>query len=253
MDRFRIDGKTAWITGGSKGLGLQMAHALADAGANIAINSRHSDEAQDAAQSIAERHGVRAIGGSADVTSSSDIAAFVARIENELGPPDVLVNSAGINIRLPTVEMTEEDWRRVLDINLTGPFLCTKAVLPGMMERGWGRIIHMSSMLGEVGLAGRPSYTASKGGLMLLTRTQALEAAGSGVTVNAICPGPFATEINRPLLEDPEKYRALAAKIPLGRWGELHEIEGAVVYLASPAASYVTGSALFVDGGWTAQ
>ncbi len=253
MERFRIDGRTAWITGGSKGLGLQMANALAEAGADVAINSRHADEAEAAAQAIADKHGVRALGGAADVTSAAQIAAFAERIAEELGGPDILVNSAGINVRLPTVELSEEDWRRVLDINLTGPFLCTKAVLPGMMARGWGRVIHMSSMLGEVGLAGRPCYTASKGGIMLLTKTQALETAAAGVTVNAICPGPFGTEINRPLLDDPEKYRAFVAKIPMGRWGELPEIEGAVVFLASPASSYVTGTALFVDGGWTAQ
>jgi NAD(P)-dependent dehydrogenase (short-subunit alcohol dehydrogenase family) len=122
-----------------------------------------------------------------------------------------------------------------------------------MISRRWGRIIHMSSILGMVGLAGRPPYTASKGALVLLTKTQALETATTGVTVNAICPGPFATEMNKPLLEDPAKYQAFVSKIPMGRWGELHEIEGAVIFLASPAASYVTGTTLMVDGGWTAQ
>ena len=145
-----------------------------------------------------------------------------------------------------------EEWNRVIDINLNGPFICTKAVAPLMIEKKWGRIIHMSSILGLVGLGGRPPYTATKGGLVLLTKTQGIEFAPHGVHVHAICPGPFATEMNKPLLEDPEKYKAFIAKIPMGRWGELNELDGAVIFLASKAASYVTGTTLVVDGGWTA-
>ena len=157
-----------------------------------------------------------------------------------------------MNVRLPTIELPVEEWQRVLDINLTGPFLCSKAVAPHMIKRGWGRIINLSSILGLVGLAGRPPYTATKGGLILLTKTQALEFATSGVTVNAICPGPFATDMNKALLDDPEKYKAFVAKIPMGRWGELNELDGAIIFLASKTSSYMTGTTLTVDGGWTA-
>jgi NAD(P)-dependent dehydrogenase (short-subunit alcohol dehydrogenase family) len=253
LELFKLTGKTAWITGGTKGLGLQMAQALAGVGANIVVNSRHGAEAESAAQAIAEKHGVRTIGLAADVSRADEIEACVARASAEFGGIDILVNNAGVNVRLPTTELPLEDWQQVLDINLTGPFLCSRAVLPGMIQRGWGRIINLSSILGMVGLAGRPAYTATKGGLVLLTKTQALEVATTGVTVNAICPGPFATEMNKPLLDDPEKYAAFVAKIPMGRWGEMHEIDGAVIFLASPAASFVTGTTLLVDGGWTAQ
>jgi len=253
LDLFKLTGRTAWITGGTKGLGLQMANALASVGANIVVNSRHGAEAEAAARAIAAKHSVRTLGLAADVTKPAEVQSLVERALADLGSVDILVNSAGINVRQPTIELALEDWQRVVDINLTGPFICSKAVAPHMIKRGWGRIINMSSILGHVGLAGRPPYTATKGGLILLTKTMALEFATNGVTVNAICPGPFATEMNKPLLDDPEKYKAFVAKIPMGRWGELHEIEGAVIFFASPASSYVTGTTLLVDGGWTAQ
>lgn len=252
-DMFRLDGKVAWITGGTKGLGLQMAHALAGVGANVAINSRNASEAEAAARALSTKHGVRAFGAGADVVSSADVARFVEAATAALGPVDILVNNAGINIRKPTVDQTDDDWQKVLNTNLTGPFLCSRAVLPGMVQRRWGRVIHLSSMLGQVGLAGRPSYSATKGALVLLAKTQALEVAHAGVTVNAICPGPFGTEMNKPLLEDPKKYAEFVARIPLGRWGEMSEIDGVIIFLASQASSFVTGTTLVVDGGWTAQ
>jgi NAD(P)-dependent dehydrogenase (short-subunit alcohol dehydrogenase family) len=252
LDIFRLDGKTAWITGGAKGLGLQFAHALASVGANIVINSRHGDEAAAAAKAVADQHGVKSLGAEMDVTKFDEVTAFVERVEKQFGSLDILVNNAGVNVRLPTIELPVEEWQRVVDINLTGPFLCAKAVAPHMIRRKWGRIINLSSILGQVGLAGRPPYTATKGGLILLTKTQALEFATSGVTVNAICPGPFATDMNKALLEDPEKYKAFVAKIPMGRWGELNELDGAIIFLASKASSFMTGTTLTVDGGWTA-
>ena len=253
VEMFRLDGRVAWITGGTKGLGLQMAHALAGVGADVVVNSRNADEARAAAKAIADRHGVRSFGGGADVTSSVEVTRFLEEAVRATGPVDILVNNAGINIRKPTVDQTDDDWKRVVDTNLTGPFFCSRAVLPGMVERRWGRVIHLSSMLGHVGLAGRPSYSATKGALVLLAKTQALEVAHAGVTVNAICPGPFGTEMNRPLLEDPKKYAEFVSRIPVGRWGEMSEIDGVVVFLASKAASFVTGTTLVVDGGWTAQ
>jgi NAD(P)-dependent dehydrogenase (short-subunit alcohol dehydrogenase family) len=253
LELFKLHGKTAWITGGTKGLGLQMANALASVGANIVISSRNAAESAAAAKQIAETHKVCAIGAAADVTKPAEVQAVVAHAERELAGIDILVNNAGINIRKPTVEMPLEDWQQVIDINLTGPFICSKVAAPGMIKKGWGRIIYMSSMLGQVGLAARPPYTASKAGLILLAKTQALEFAKNGITVNAICPGPFGTEMNKPLLNDPAAYQAFVAKIPMGRWGEMHEIEGIIIFLASNASSYITGTTLTIDGGWTAQ
>jgi NAD(P)-dependent dehydrogenase (short-subunit alcohol dehydrogenase family) len=253
LELFRLEGKAAWVTGGARGLGLEMAHALASAGASLVVTSRSAAAAEEAAQELSGRHGIRALGLRADVTRPEEIRAVVERAERELGGVDVLVNNAGVNLRKPTTELSAGEWNEVLETNLTGAFLCTKAVVPGMIRKRWGRILHVSSILGLVGVAGRPAYAASKGGLVLLARTQALELAPHGVTVNALCPGPFPTDMNRPLLEDPAKYRDFAARIPMGRWGELPEIRGAVIFLASPAASFVTGVALPVDGGWTAQ
>jgi NAD(P)-dependent dehydrogenase (short-subunit alcohol dehydrogenase family) len=253
LDIFKLDGKVALITGGSKGLGLVMAKALAGAGADIAINSRHGGEARAAADQIHQTTGRRALGFEADVTRPEQVKPMVDRIIAELGSVDILINNAGVNVRQPTVDLPLEEWRQVVEINLTGPFIMTQAVAPHMLKKGWGRIIHLSSILGQVGLAGRPPYTATKGGLILLAKTQALEFATQGITVNAICPGPFATDMNKALLDDPEKYKAFVAKIPMGRWGELHEIQGAILFLASEASSYVTGTTLTVDGGWTAQ
>jgi NAD(P)-dependent dehydrogenase (short-subunit alcohol dehydrogenase family) len=253
LELFRLEGKAAWVTGGARGLGLEMAHALASAGASLVVTSRSAAAAEEAAQELSGRHGIRALGLRADVTRPEEIRAVVERAERELGGVDVLVNNAGVNVRKPTTELSAGEWNEVLETNLTGAFLCTKAVVPGMIRKRWGRILHVSSILGLVGVAGRPAYAASKGGLVLLARTQALELAPHGVTVNALCPGPFPTDMNRPLLEDPAKYRDFAARIPMGRWGELPEIRGAVIFLASPAASFVTGVALPVDGGWTAQ
>ena len=178
---------------------------------------------------------------------------MVAEAEDALGPIDILVNNAGINVRGAVHELREEDWDAVVDTNLKAPFLCSRLLGPKMAERGWGRVINLGSMLSVIGIAGRAPYASAKAGVTSLTRVLALEWAGKGVTVNAICPGPFGTEMNKPLLEDPVKYQAFLSKIPMGRWGSLHEIAGPVLFLASDAASFVTGSCLFVDGGWTAQ
>lgn len=253
FDQFRLDGKRALITGGSKGLGLIMATALAEAGAEVALVSRTEADCVSAAADVEEETGRRAIAIVADVSYLPDVERMQREAEERLGTVDILINNAGINKRGAPQELSEADWDEVIDINLKAPFLCARAFGPGMAERGWGRIINMGSILSVIGIAGRAPYAASKGGLLNLTRVLALEWATQGVTVNAICPGPFATDMNKPLLEDPAKYQAFVSKIPMGRWGELDEIAGAALFLASPASSFVTGSALFVDGGWTAQ
>jgi NAD(P)-dependent dehydrogenase (short-subunit alcohol dehydrogenase family) len=253
LDSFRLDGKIALVTGGSKGLGYTMATALAEAGADVALSGRTIATCDEAAKKINAATGRRASGFAADVTSAADIDRLVKSVEGALGPIDILINNAGVNIRGTVDQLSEADWDSVIDTNLKGPFLVARAVGPGMVKRGWGRVVNLGSILGAVGLGGRAPYASSKAGVINLTRVMALEWAGTGVTANAICPGPFATEMNLPLLNDPVKYQEFVKKIPMGRWGELDEITGAVVFLSSPASSFVTGSAVFVDGGWTAQ
>jgi NAD(P)-dependent dehydrogenase (short-subunit alcohol dehydrogenase family) len=230
-----------------------MATALAEAGADVALSGRTIATCNESAAAISASTGRRAKGFAADVTSAADIERLVKEIESALGPIDILINNAGVNIRGTVDQLAEADWDSVLNTNLKGPFLVARAIGPGMVKRGWGRVVNLGSILGSVALPGRAPYASSKAGVINLTRVMALEWAGTGVTANAICPGPFATEMNLPLLNDPVKYQEFVKKIPMGRWGELDEIAGAAVFLSSPASSFVTGSAIYVDGGWTAQ
>ena len=253
LDQFQLTNRRALVTGGARGLGRVIADALAEAGGDLVITSRTLTSAQQAAAEIARATGRRAVGLEADVSRAEDVTRLADQAEQSLGAIDILVNNAGVNIRGASESLAEADWDTVIDTNLKGPFLCARAFGPRMAARGWGRIINLGSILSVIALPGRAPYAASKAGVANLTRVLALEWAAQGVTVNAICPGPFGTEMNRPLLNDPEKYAAFVAKVPMGRWGELHEIKGAAVFLASEASSFVTGSLLFVDGGWTAQ
>ena len=252
LDRFRLDGKTALVTGGARGLGLTMATALAQVGADIAIAGRSLAACEEAAASITAVTGRRAKAYAADVTKSAEVERLVETIEAERAI-DVLLNCAGVNIRGVSNELSEADWDTVIDTNLKGTFFCCRTVGPRMVKRGWGRVINMGSMLSVIALPGRAPYCASKAGVLNLTKVLALEWAGTGVTANTICPGPFATEMNRQLLNDPVKYQEFIRQIPMGRWGELEEMTGVAVFLATDASSYITGSALFVDGGWTAR
>jgi NAD(P)-dependent dehydrogenase (short-subunit alcohol dehydrogenase family) len=253
LDQFRLDGKVALVTGGSRGLGYVIAEALSGAGATVALSSRTYESAERAAESIARATGREAVGIQADVTNPGDVAAMVERVVTSFGRMDILVNNAGINIRGPIEDLREADWDVVVDTNLKGPWLCCRAVAPIMKRQKWGRVINVSSMLGEISLPGRTPYASSKGGLTLLTKTLALEWSKDGINVNALCPGPFATEINTPLLNDPAARAQMEANVPLARWGNPVELGPAAVFLASEASSFMTGATLFIDGGYTAR
>jgi NAD(P)-dependent dehydrogenase (short-subunit alcohol dehydrogenase family) len=253
LDRFRLDGKVALITGGTKGLGRAMADALASAGASVVLTGRTAETAEAVAREVAEAEGVKTLGLAADVAKSADVTTMVDRVLDVFGRLDILVNNAGINIRRPIEQLEESEWDQVIATNLTGPWLCCRAAASPMRKQRWGRVINVSSTLGQVGLADRTPYCSSKGGLTLMTRTLALEWAPDGINVNALCPGPFATEINRPLLDNPELSAAMAAKIPQGRWADPVELGPVAVFLASEASSFVTGATILVDGGYTAQ
>lgn len=250
---FDLSGKSAIVTGGTKGLGLAMAAGLASAGADVMLVSRTAAEAEAAATQITEQFGHKAIGVAADVTDPTAVDAMVEQAIQSFGKVDILINNAGVNIRGPIEELSYEEFRQVQQINVDGLWLCCKAVVPHMKQQQSGRIVNLASTLGVVGLADRTPYTASKGAVVQMTRALALELAPFKITVNAICPGPFLTEMNIPVKDDEQTKKFIVGAVALGRWGELQEIQGAAIYLSSLASSYTTGSLLTVDGGWTAR
>ena len=244
---FRLDGKVALVTGASRGLGAGIADGLREAGATVVGTSR---DAESAAQ-VAKRLGTPTV--VMDVADVSSVREGVDRVASELGRLDILVNNAGVNVPQGLFEVDEASWDAVIDTNLKGTFFASQAAARHMVSgEDGGRIVNITSQAGVVGIEERAAYGASNGGANILTKVLALELAQHGITVNSVAPTFVATELTRATLENPEWRERILSRIPLGRVGEVEDVVGAAVYLASPAAKMVTGHTLLVDGGWTA-
>jgi NAD(P)-dependent dehydrogenase (short-subunit alcohol dehydrogenase family) len=250
LEIFDLKDKVALVTGSTRGLGEVAALALAKAGADIAVCGRSTPDLARVTAGI-EKLGRNAGGFQMDVTDSRKVAEAVERILDFFGRIDILVNNAGVNYRVPVLEYPEEEWDRVINTNLKGYFLVTRAVVPQMIEHGYGKVINMSSILGTVGLPHQVAYASSKGGVDQMTKVMALEWAKLGVRVNAIGPTYFETELVTQIRDDPQRFNFINERTPMGRWGHLPELEGTIIFLAAAASDFITGQTIYVDGGWT--
>lgn len=251
LAHFNLSGKVAMVTGSTRGLGEVAAMALAKAGADIAICGRSRDDLKRVSTAVTQT-GRAAAGFHLDVTSADSVREGVGHILEHFGKIDILVNNAGINHRVPVLEYDEEAWDMVINTNLKGYFLVAKAVVPQMIEHGYGKVINISSILGTVALPNQLAYAASKGGVDQMTKVMAVEWAKQGVRVNAIGPTYFETDLVTQIRNDPERFNFINERTPMGRWGYLPELEGIVIFLAAPASDFITGQTIYIDGGWTA-
>ncbi|MFG6147805.1 SDR family NAD(P)-dependent oxidoreductase [Halobacillus sp. B23F22_1] len=250
---FQLEGKVAMITGGSKGIGLGMAHCLGRMGAKLAISSRGLDDLENAEKELSNE-GYDVMATSVDVTNKESVNAWVDEVVGQFGEVHILVNNAGTNIRKPLIEVEEEDWDRVLDTNLKGVFLVGQAVAKQLIHQGkGGRIINISSIFGGVGSSFQTSYASSKGGINQLTKVWAHELADKDINVNALAPGYIKTPMTAGWLDDEERCSQIINQTMVKRVGELQDLEGPLLLLASDASNYMTGQTIYVDGGWTAQ
>ena len=251
LDIFDLTGKVAMVTGSTRGLGEVSAKALAKAGAHVAVCGRVEADLERVSRSIRDL-GKDSEGFLMEVTSKESVHAAVDKILDHFGKIDILVNNAGVNYRVPVTEYPEDAWDRVLNTNLKGYFLVAQAVAPQMLDRGYGKVIHMSSILGTIAIPNMLAYASSKGGVDQMTKVMAVEWAKKGVRVNAIGPTYFETDLVKQMRDDPEKFQFINSRTPMGRWGYLHELEGIVIFLAAPASDFITGQTIYIDGGWTA-
>ncbi len=254
IDSFRLDGKVAWITGASYGLGLAYAKAYAEVGAKIVFNDINEELVARGLEEY-KKAGIEAYGAVCDVTNEEQVISFVNGVKENVGTIDILVNNAGIIKRVPMTEMTVAQWNQVINVDLTGPFICSKAVLPGMIEKGAGKIINVCSMMSELGRETVAAYAAAKGGLKMLTKNICSEYGQFNIQCNAIGPGYIATPQTAPLRERGEDGsmnpfdRFIRSKTPAQRWGKTGDLQGLAIFLASPASDFINGQVVYIDGG----